>query len=253
MWELIAGIGGALFSSSANSRAAATAAEAERERARLQAEANARAQAELERRTAEATAAIQQANEVSQEAYRQIQETNAPGGTYLRGVVADPGKLTPTQQAQLDELRRSVDNQIRGSQFAGSGRTARSLFRSAETDFANDALEKNKQRAVDAANVMAGRSNAAEMAGAGQTMQVGTNVANLTAGLGNNSANLISNTGKVAGDSAAKSGLYEAQADAANGKLYGQAIGDISSIISNQSRESRYGDRLTNIEKRLGL
>lgn len=253
MWGLIATVAGAFISSSANKKAAQTAAAAEYERQRLAREAEERARAEMDRRTAEANEAIRVANEQSQQAYAQVQEANAPGQTYLRQLVADPGSLTPQQTAQLEELRRATANQLRGSQFAGSGRTARTLFRAAESDFTNEALEKNRQRSVDAAGVMAGRANQAEMQGAGQTMQAGNSVANLTAGLGNNTANLITNTAKVSGDSVAKAGLYDAQAEAANGKIYGQAVGDIGSIIANQSRESRYSDRLSKVEKQLGL
>lgn len=253
MWSLIAGLGSMFFSSSANDRAAQRAAEAERERARLIAQENERARQELERRTQEATEAIRRANAVSQEAYRQIQDANAPGGTYLRGVVADPGKLTPAQAAQLDELRRGVSNQIRGSTFAGSGRTASALFRKAESDFTNEALERNRQRAFDAASVMAGRGNAAEMAAAGLHSNEGSQIAGLTANLGTNNANLITSTGKAAGDAEQRAGLYDANADIANAKLYGQALGDISSAIANQQRESRYSDRISKIEKALGI
>jgi hypothetical protein len=59
--------------------------------------------------------------------------------------------------------------------------------------------------------------------------------------------------GNAEGGAVAKEGLYDAGAELANGKLTGQGLGDISSMVATQGRESRYGDRLSALEKKLGM
>lgn len=126
-----------------------------------------------------------------------------PGASYLRTLVASPQTLTPAQQSQLQDLRRSTANELHGSDFAGSGRTAAALFKKSEDDFTNSALQQNQQNAIGAADKLAGTSSTAENAA-------------IQAGLTGAETN--------------------ANADIATGKIYGQALGDVSSLINRQSK-----------------
>lgn len=221
MWNLLlpalATLGGAYISTTANTHAADVASHAVLQGAQIQADA------------------IRQGNEQAQATLQQIRSETAPGGTYLRQVIADPGELTPQQAAQLVDMRRSVGNTIHSSNFAGSGRTGVALLKKSETDFTNEALQQNRNRADVAAGTMfnAGNSAAAGVAAS----QAGTGAA----------------IGKAVGDATGKAGLYDAQAGLASGNVTGKAIGDIGALIATQGRESRYADRLSSIEKNLGL
>ena len=133
--------------------------------------------------------------------------------SYLRSVIAEPGTLTPAQVTQLADLRRCVVNQLHGSNFEGSGRTAAALFSKTENDFTNTALDQNRQRAITAAGQLAGNQTEADralMAGA----QAGSTAA--------------SDIGKLT----AEGGL-------ATGKLCGGALGDVASLINRQSKLSQ--------------
>lgn len=135
-----------------------------------------------------------------------------PGSSYLRSLVADPGALTPAQQEGLAEVRRGVTNQIHGSDFAGSGRTAAALFKDTENNYVNTALQANKSQAINAADRLSSTSTTAAIASA----QAGSSAATAT-------------------------GNIEAQQGIATGKLYGQALGDVSSLISRQSKLNQIG------------
>jgi hypothetical protein len=218
MWDQIGTIiAGALIGGYQNQRAAETAGRATIQGAEI------------------AAGAIREGHEKAQTTLNQIRKEAAPATGYLRGVIADEGTLTPTQVTGLEEVRRGVTNQIRSSGFAGSGRTAAALFRKAEADYVNDALESNRGRSFDAA----------------RTMQSGAT--NAATGIANSQANAGTAIGKVYGDATTKAGLYDANAGLATGKLTGEALGAIGSVIANERRESRYADRARKIEQALGL
>jgi hypothetical protein len=138
------------------------------------------------------------------------QQIAAPAQSYLRGVMATSDTLTPAQTKQLEQNRLSITNQLHSSPFAGSGRSAAALFKSADTDFINSALDANKNKAIAAANTLAGRASSAD-----------------TAAL---------EAGKTLGTAATTAGGYDANAGLATGKLYGQAFGDVASLINRQSK-----------------
>ena len=129
------------------------------------------------------------------------QQIAAPAQSYLRSLIVSPDTLTPAQTKQLQLNRLAIANQIHGSEFAGSGRTAEALFKGQDSDFINTALDQNKNKAVAAADTLQGRQTAADTA--------------LLSGAQTN-----------------------ATATLANGKLIGGALGDVSSLISRQSKLS---------------
>jgi hypothetical protein len=222
-------LAGTYVATSANNKAANTAGAATLQGAQITADA-----------IREGNAAIIAGNTQAQKTLDQMRQQGAPAVGYLRETMANPGGLTPEQQAQLDELHRDTSNAMHSTSFAGSGRTGVSLLRKTETDFRNRALGANIGRADDAARTLYGTTTGAT-----------TGIAASQAGTGTQIAAGDQAIGKVSGDAVAKSGLYDAQAGIANGNLMGRAIGDIGSQIANEGRESRYADRLSAIEKSL--
>jgi hypothetical protein len=214
----VASIGGALISSNANSKAAEKASQAQ-----LQ---GAREQIAYLREAADKNEAFAREGQDYLKDYRATQE---PGESYLRGVIADPGSLTPAQAAQLEELRRQTRNQISTSAIAGSGRTAAALLKKTESDFTNDALDRNKARADMAASGMATRSGNAA-----------TTIGNISVGLGSKTADLTSQMGQTQGAATKKAGEIEANGITANGNVIGQTLGNLGSIVANETRSSRY-------------
>jgi hypothetical protein len=212
MWNLllpsIVTLGGYLIGAEQNKRAAEIASRTALQGAQIAADA------------------IREGSREAQATLNQIRAETAPATSYLRRVVAEPGELTPQQVVALNELRRNLANQIRGSNFAGSGRTSAALFRKVESDFVNEALAQNRARADAAANQMFG---------------AGANAASAVAG---NQAATGQRVGQLIGGATQQAGLYEAQSGLATGRLAGQALGDIGALLAGQARESRYADRL---------
>lgn len=221
MWNLlipaITTLAGASIAAKANKKAVEQSNAAQLQAAQIQADA------------------ITKGNEQAQATLNQIRAESAPATGHLRGVIAESGELTPLQLQSLDEARRGVANQIRGSSMAGSGRTMTAAFRNVESDFVNRALESNKNRADSAARTMYGS---------------GTSAASSVAGL---QANQGTQTGAVHGNAIRTTGDNEAAGTLATGKLTGQAFGDIGAMIATEGRESRYADRMRKIENQLGL
>lgn len=247
----IATIGGTMLVADANRQGAQIAGDAAIRGAQIQAEANARAQAEARRYAEEAIARAEAAKQEAQAIYGRTQEQTAPGVTYLRQVAANPGELTPEQQQALIDSRRAIGNTIHNSSFAGSGRSAAALIKRGETDFVNNALTQNRARSDQAASTLAGQHFQAGQGSAQAATTAGTLGANIDTGLGKNIADIEQATGKAQGDANAKAGLYDAQAGIATANSMGKAIGDITSTINNQQRESRYADRLNKLEASL--
>lgn len=243
--------GGAYIGSQANKSAADKASTATLEGAKINAQALADAQVKQEALSREGIASNEAYGREATGRFDTLAATNreaaAPATNYLRGVIANPGSLTPQQQQQLTDLRRAAGNQIRTSSIAGSGRTAASLLRRVESDFANDALEKNRARADTAAGAMyttgTGAANSAAAGAAGTTADIGKTNAAVLGHVGDVTANLMAKSGDVMNKGTQQAGLYQAGADVATGKLMGTALGDVGSAISAESRASRYGLR----------
>jgi len=235
MWDLLIPIvttlAGAWITSSSNDRATQQAQQGQQAQIDELRQANEAAQQALDASKAE-----------TQALYSQTQDVTAPGVAYLRTTVANQNELTPAQQQRLEQLRRSVTSQLRGSSFAGSGRTAAALFRQAESDFTNNALDQNRARADAAASTLANQNFSARQGVAGSAASYGVNRANLATGNASQVGQVLANQGETA-----------ANATTATGNVMGQAVGDVGSVIAAQNRESRYADRMKEIEKSLGV
>lgn len=293
MWDIIQQAAptllGGVMTSFGNNRAASIAAESQRYAAdvaaRAQTEAaNLIAQGQHDAAVAYVNAINQQlealeiaidevrsGNEAAIEQLQQIRIETAPAMTYLRDTVQQDGRLTDQQRHALRETRRELSNMIRGSGFAGSGRTAASLIRQGETDMVNSMMDSNRDRAFTAAQMMGGQNMAAGRDIANMQSRTGAQVAGLmgqagqahvqgadrVAGTMTNAAqaqgNAAANIGQIQANAATATGNAQANAATANAQNWGQSIGEIGSIISNQGRESKFQNRMSAYEKSIRL
>lgn len=190
--------------------------------------------AQIAARGAQAQAdAIREGNRMADQRLQQISAETAPGTSYLRTVVSNPMALTPLQQQQLEETRRQSTNALRRSGLSGSGRAVTAAIKNVESDFTNRAMDSNMRRADSAATNLSGANIAAQTGG----------------------ANLEASTGRAQGQAASTGADAAAGATIANGRLGGQAIGDLAGVIAAdvKGRESRYADRMREMERRLGM
>ncbi len=161
------------------------------------------------------------------------QTQNAAGPTFLRQVVATPDTLTPSQAAALDLQRQSVANQLHGSNFAGSGQTAAALFKQSEADFVNNAIDKNRQNAINAASALNSNANNAATTAASGIANTATQGSNAIANTTSNSSNTIAGLESNAANATAG---IQSNAGIANASLTGKAIGDIGSSIAQANK-----------------
>ena len=205
---------GAKQTADANREAAERVAEAERARA-----AAAQAQADQ----------IKQGNLEAQARFETQQQQAQPGVSRLQQITTGAATLTPEQQAQLEELRRSSLNTLSRSGLRGSGRAVTESLRNVESDFTNRALGTNLARADSAATNLSNQGFAAGTRAAQTDVDIGRALGAGTAGAAGFNADAA---------------ITEAGADVANAQLRGAAIGDISSIIASEAkgRDSKYGD-----------
>lgn len=139
---------------------------------------------------------------------RRIQNTNAPGMVMLRELVGNPQALTPAQRKAIEDSRRVVGENIRGSSIAGSGRTAAALLKEVEADQVLKAQEQNRQQAIAAATLMANADNAAAGRIATNKTTLGDKIGSTQMTLGQNLAQNASEAGgrlsSIYGDTGAR-------------------------------------------------
>lgn len=183
---------------------------------KLASDANSRAAASALQGQREANAAIIQGNNLAQERFNQAQQQTAPGTTYLRSLVsADPNVLSPSQQRQLDTLRRTTGAQLAASGLRGAGRAVTKSIRDVESDYTSRAIDSNRARSDMAAGNLSGQYFNA----------------------GNNSANASVNTGNAIGQGALNTAGTVANADIATAATQGQTLGAVASIFANANKE----------------
>jgi len=210
-------IGGTVLSNQANKKAASTAKEGEIEAARI---ANEGIDKQI--------GAIKEGIAEGDVLYGGIREQTAPGVSYLRNVIAAPESLTPAQRMALDDVRRQMVNssQVGGSGLRGSGRSFTDAFRTVENDFQLKALDQNRQRADRAALEFA-RPNfnaAGEQAAAHATQ-------------GRVVGQALANQGANQGGAAQEGAYIDANKTTANANNWGSTLGDITSIIRNETKD----------------
>lgn len=236
MWDMIlpalATLGGAFFSSNANTAAANTAATADVNAATIDANA-------ITNSTNAAIAQEQQGLQQSQQQYQQIENQVAPATGYLRNVMASPTSLTPQQQNSLTQADQVARNQIDSSSIAGSGQAAAGILRNLDSTYIGNALATNTARADSAASTLYGTGSTAALSSAAAPLNAASTTANLTSAGGIAAGNaLASGTTAAAGVNAA--------ATTASGNVTGSALGSIGNMIAAEGRTSRYDTTANN-------
>ena len=193
-------LGGAAIAADANRDAAEAVAQAEQERA----------------------AAIRDASLRADQRYQEQSERAAPGTERLRGIIANPGQLTPEQQRGLEDARRDARASLAASGLRGAGRAVTAALQSVDDNFRSRAIETNIGRADQAARQLSSEDFAAGRAGTDAMYR-----------------------GAVGGADATARGAYAgAGAATTNAGLRGQALGDVASIVSDEiktrGRQGRY-------------
>ncbi len=168
-------------------------------------------------------AAVREGNRVAQARYDELMETAAPSQSHLRTIVAaDPYALTPAQQIDMADVNRRVTENLNASGLRGSGRAQAAAFRAIEGDVRGGIIESNLARKDAAARTLSGQYVSA----------VG------------DSARLDTSSGRATGTSLRDVGATQAGLETSNAALTGEALGDITSLISsdlkNRRRESKY-------------
>jgi hypothetical protein len=213
-------LAGTVLTNQANKKAASTAKEGELEAARLANEG-------IDKQIGAVKEGIAEGDVL----YGGIREQTQPGVNYVRNIIAAPQTLTPAQQAELENVQRSVVNssQVAGSALRGSGQSFVDAMRNVGNDFRLKALDQNQRRADQAAlefvrpNFTAAGEQAAAHATQGRVV-----------------GQALANQGANFGDATREGAYGDANATTANAGNWGQAIGDIASTIAGQQKaESR--------------
>jgi hypothetical protein len=196
----------------------------------LGSEANDDAAKDYKQAVNRAIAYQRQADKEAKAQYRRMRLEAQPGMTRMNQNIAYSGRLTPAQEAEMNELRRRSINAVSTSGLKGSGRAVTAAVRDVESDARRNFLDDNARRG-DAA--------------AGQLVQpyfaASGDIANINIQGGQNEAN-----------AAISQGMNQGQAGVANANVWGETIGQITSAIQSAGRKSRYTDAMKDLEQRIG-
>lgn len=170
-------------------------------------------------------AAIQAGNAAAQGRYDDLLELSRPGTESLREILGrDPYILTPGQEISLDDVRRDAGAALSATGLRGAGRATTEAIKQTSSGFRAASIDTNLSRQDSAAAKLSG----------------------LDASVTGASAGLDTNTGATQAAGIASTTDANVGADLANADLRGQAIGDITSFLSNaakeKGRESRFAD-----------
>ena len=175
---------------------------------------------------AEAAESVRQGNAAATARFDELNALARPGTDFLRSIVAsDPFTLTPSQQLELEDVRRDAGAALAASGLRGAGRATTAALRGVEADFRGNSIDSNLRRSDAAASQLAGTDLATTGAAAG----------------------IDANTGRATGAAILEGETAGAEAGLANETLRGQAIGDISSVIAGafkeQGRDPRFREK----------
>lgn len=258
-----ASIAGALIGSNANAQAANAANQATYESMRISTDAINKyiealysglsiQDAAIRSGYSSTVASFEEGANAATETLGALRDEAKPGLTFFKNLIANPMRLTPEQEYERTEARRINAQNVRASGFAGSGRTAASLLRKVDLDFTNKMMEQNRDRAFQAAGVLADSYDASSRGIAGiqstlgqQKAQAADTATNRVTGMYDSYYDRLGaayrDVGKTQASGTQQIGQTTANAITANGQLAGQAIGDIGSAIATANRKSSYG------------
>ncbi|WP_341702641.1 hypothetical protein [Ferrovibrio sp.] len=161
--------------------------------------------------------AIREGNAAAQKRYDDIAAQTAGANSYLRSIYANPEGLSPLQQQERDELRRTTANRLATSGLRGAGRAQVAAFRATDSDFTNRAISDNFRRADAAAAQQSGQGYSAASQAAG----------------------LDAATGRAVGTAAANSAEADANAGLATASSNTRALTDLAGFIASETKGRR--------------
>lgn len=180
-------------------------------------------------------AATQQANQANKDAtqiqLKSLEDANrnlevnraaaSPGLLRTQEIIARGSTLTPEQIMAVEDSRREGINALKGSSLRGSARATSAIVNDIDTRQRNNFMATNQSNADSAAKGLAT-----------QYFGAGADVANLQA-----------KQGTVASQGLINSGNLIAQNTLGQAATRGNAIGDISAILTNKAKQSIQDER----------
>lgn len=153
----------------------------------------------------------------------------SPGLLRTQEIIARGSKLTPEQEQAVEDSRRQAVNALKGSSLRGSARATSALISDTDKRVRNNFMTQNQNAADTAARGLAG-----------QYFGAGTNL-----------AQTATNTGNAISQGLVNQGNIQASNTLGQGALRGQAIGDVSAIISD-SLKNDFQDKRDSSYERVG-
>ena len=209
-------IGGALIGSRANERAADTASAAAIRAAEIEQEGARQAREAYE-------AAAQRGIGAIREGTRGFEET-------IRPLTVPVTALTPAQRIALDDQTSEDNATLAASGLRGAGRAGVAAVMDNRRRFTADALDENRRR-----------SDAALSALANIRAQEGGAIASTEIGAGNQIGSTFTTAAQSGAGGVRDAGLVGAQSQLASGRLTGEALGSLGSIIADEIKGIRVG------------
>ena len=209
-------IGGALIGDRANRRAADTASEATIRAAEIEAEGARQAREAYEAAAQRGIAAIRQGT-------TGFEET-------IRPLMVPVSGLTPAQQIALEDQTRDDNATLAASGLRGAGRAGVAAVMDSRRRFTADALDDNRSR-----------SDAALSALANIRAQEGGAIASTEIGAGNQIGSTFTTAAQSGARGVRDAGMVGAQSQLASGRLTGEALGSLGSIIADEVKGIRVG------------
>ena len=180
----------------------------------------------------EATDASTKAIESAESIMLDQQRSASPGLIGIQNIIGRGEGLTPIQGEGLVDARRRTVDALQGSSLRGSARATSATIRDVEDRLKNSYIDRNRNRADQAASNLSG-----------QYFNAGKNVADLNLRKGQ-----VVSSGLINSGSAVGRGIYEQGQNTAintqnRATTRGTAIGDITAVITDQMKERNQRDK----------
>jgi len=164
----------------------------------------------------QATAAEQEAIRTAQRNMERQQQMASPGLMALQSVIGRGEQLTPAQILALEDARRTSLDSLQGGSLRGSARATAAVVNDVEGRMRTGFMDSNRSRADQAASNLSG-----------QYFNAGNNISDLNLSAGRSASQGLMNTGDIS-----------ASNTIGQGRIKGQAIGDVGALIADQLKRS---------------
>ncbi len=169
--------------------------------------------------TAAQVAGLNTAKQITQ----QNQGAASPGLMAEQAIVNRGSTLTPAQEIAVEDSRTQAINALNGTGLRGSARATSATIADTDRRVRDEFMQQNQNNANTAAGALSG-----------QYFQAG-----------NNLATNATNTGAVISQGLTNTGDVQGSNDIGQGKLAGQAIGDVGATIANTLKNNIVQKNLT--------